>query len=101
MEKMIVDGKVAVLYSPGYGAGWYTWNTTEGQQIVFDADIINDVLAGKDPTQTAEQKYPNAYSGGCYKLEVKWLPIGTRFQIDEYDGNESVRILSPEDGFVA
>ena len=21
------DGNVAVLYSPGFGAGWYTWNT--------------------------------------------------------------------------
>jgi hypothetical protein len=26
MEKVIRDGKVAVLYSPGYGAGWYSWN---------------------------------------------------------------------------
>ena len=26
MEKVIRDGKVAVLYSPGYGAGWsYSW----------------------------------------------------------------------------
>ena len=25
MEKVIRDGKVAVLYSPGYGAGWSTW----------------------------------------------------------------------------
>ena len=24
MEKVIRDGKVAVLYSPGYGAGWTT-----------------------------------------------------------------------------
>ena len=26
MQKVIRDGKVAVLYSPGYGAGWYTWS---------------------------------------------------------------------------
>ena len=26
MNKVIRDGKVAVLYSPGYGAGWYSWN---------------------------------------------------------------------------
>jgi len=24
VEKLIRDGKVAVLYSPGYGAGWST-----------------------------------------------------------------------------
>ena len=26
MEKIIEDGKVAVLVSKGYGAGWSTWN---------------------------------------------------------------------------
>lgn len=26
MDKVIKDGKVAVLYSPGFGAGWFTWN---------------------------------------------------------------------------
>ena len=25
-EKYIKDGKVAVAYSPGFGAGWSTWN---------------------------------------------------------------------------
>ena len=26
MNKLIRDGKVAVLISPEYGAGWSTWN---------------------------------------------------------------------------
>ena len=26
VEKLERDGKVAILYSPGYGAGWSTWN---------------------------------------------------------------------------
>jgi hypothetical protein len=26
MNKLIRDGMVAVLYSPDYGSGWYTWN---------------------------------------------------------------------------
>lgn len=25
-DKVIEDGKVAVLISPNYGAGWYSWN---------------------------------------------------------------------------
>ena len=29
MTKCIRDGKVAILYSPGYGAGWSTWNDLE------------------------------------------------------------------------
>ena len=35
IEKLSQDGKVAVLYSPGFGAGWYTWNMTV-PQILFD-----------------------------------------------------------------
>ena len=31
MEKVIRDGKVAVIYSPRYGAGWTSWSVpTEG-----------------------------------------------------------------------
>jgi len=26
MEKHIENNQVAVLYSPGYGVGWYSWN---------------------------------------------------------------------------
>jgi hypothetical protein len=26
IKKVIRDGKVAVLISDGYGAGWYSWN---------------------------------------------------------------------------
>lgn len=26
MDKVIRDGMVAVIYSPGYGAGWSSWN---------------------------------------------------------------------------
>ena len=25
MKKLIVDGHVVVVYSPGYGFGWSTW----------------------------------------------------------------------------
>ena len=25
MDKVVRDGLVAVLVSPGHGAGWYTW----------------------------------------------------------------------------
>ena len=30
MDKVIRDGKVAVLYSPGFGAGWSTWSRGGG-----------------------------------------------------------------------
>ena len=33
MEKVIVDGNVKVLYSPGYGAGFLTWGALWKQYL--------------------------------------------------------------------
>lgn len=38
------DGKIAALYSPGFGAGWYSWNT-QHEGLVFDAEIVRAVMA--------------------------------------------------------
>jgi len=96
MEKVIRNGEVAVLVSPGYGAGWYTWNT-EHPECLFDPEIVEAVLAKKSVdyiAALAEAKWNTGgyyfYAGGAGDLIVEWLPIGTRFQIDEYDGYESL-----------
>ena len=45
MTKYIRDGEVAVLYSPGYGAGWSTWaEGSEREQLLYDPDIVQLVL---------------------------------------------------------
>ena len=48
-EKYIKDGKVAVAYSPGYGAGWSTWESNNALKdtMVFHPDIIKMILDGK------------------------------------------------------
>ena len=46
MNKLIVDGKVAVLISPGFGAGWYTWNY-DYPEILFDPAIVKLVMEEK------------------------------------------------------
>jgi hypothetical protein len=33
------------------------------------------------------------YSGGVQDLKVAWIPEGTKFQITEYDGSESIELL--------
>ena len=33
------------------------------------------------------------YCGGTSNLQIVWLPIGTRFSIEEYDGSESTRTI--------
>ena len=46
MEKIEKNGKVAVLYSSGYGAGWSTWNEGHREALCMDARIVGPVLAG-------------------------------------------------------
>lgn len=102
MKKLERDGKVAVLVSPGFGAGWSTWNR-EFPDMLFDPDIAQALLnSDRDKAEVlTKEKYPAAYEGGLRDLEVQWLDKGTRFFIHEYDGNEHVEIITPDYGFVA
>ena len=95
LGKVVRDGKVAVLYSPGYGAGWYTWNLDAGEVIVFDPTMVKYIEEDNKQALQAyvAMKYPNAYAGGVDDLQIRWIPEGTLFRIDEYDGNESIEIL--------
>ena len=86
------DGMVAVLYSPGFGAGWYSWNT-ETPEMLFDPVVVQAVLDGMnkhDLSALAEERYPDAYVRGIEQITIKWLPESTMFRIEEYDGSESV-----------
>ena len=92
-EKLERDGMIAVLVSPGFGAGWYSWNP-DYQGLLFDKEIVEAVLA-KDRAKAiaiAERKYPGCYTGGGEDLVVNWVAKGTKFEIHEYDGSESLRI---------
>jgi hypothetical protein len=102
MEKVIKDGRVAVLYSPDYGAGWYTWNT-EHQDMLFDPTVVMFVESGDlDKVEAyATLKWPEAYIGGIRDLKVEWIPEGTAFKINEYDGNESIEIRDGNQWIVA
>jgi len=43
-KKYEKDGKVAVLYSPGFGAGWSTWNRPYDDFFLFDSKLIEMAL---------------------------------------------------------
>ena len=101
-ERLIRDGQVAVLYSPGYGAGWSTWCHEDEQMrlsMLFDPQIADIVDRGDTDYEgkaraIASIKYPDAHLGGLADLEVQWLPVGTQFRVLEYDGFEQVEIES-------
>ena len=91
MEKVIRDGKVAVLISHGYGAGWYSWNTNE--QLLFSPKIVEMVEQGKANQINEDWVKENlgiedVYCGGASDLQIHWLPVGTAFKVEEYDGAE-------------
>jgi hypothetical protein len=103
MKKLVKDGMVAVLVSRGWGAGWSTWNY-EYPEMLFDPEIADLVLnaAGEDDiVALASSKYPDAYLGGVDGLSVQWVPVGTKFRVDEYDGSESLDIMDEMNWTVA
>ncbi len=104
MEKVIRNGCVAVLVSKDYGAGWYTWNT-EYPQCLYDPEIVEAVLRGATTKQISdlaqEQFGEDFYPSGAKGLVVEWLPIGTRFQIGEYDGAEHLEFEDEQVWLVA
>jgi len=95
MEKLVVDGKVAVLVSFGYGAGWSTWGGEDSEKKLFDPVLAQMILDNNHEitaniVRYVEETYPDSYNGGLPDVEVVFLNQGTRFFIDEYDGAESI-----------
>ena len=97
MDKMIENGYVAVLFSPGYGSGWSTWNE-EHPAILFDPTVAEYVRTDGESMDRdsiikyLEDTYPGIYIGsGFNSLEIEWIPQGVKFQIVEYDGFESIQ----------
>lgn len=106
IKKMVKDGEVAVLISPGYGAGWSTWNLSEdnSKQMLFSPELAAAILAGSTPKEVetlAVSLFPDAYHGGAMYLEVEWVPVGKRFIVTEYDGAESLKHLEEVDWYIA
>ena len=98
MEKVIRDGKVAVLVSYGFGTGWYSKHSKEA--LLFHPKIVELVEQGKNSKITKElcQELLGTDEHICVLgangLSINWLPIGTPFEINEYDGAESLRTIA-------
>lgn len=113
-------GNVGVLISPGYGAGWSTWNVKE---FAFDKRIIEAVLEFGAIESISEScitgtfdkegmskfegwlslvpdyKHVKIYYNGLYDYwQIGFYPPSTRVRIAEYDGSESV-VISREDEY--
>lgn len=104
MEKIEKDGRVAVLYSPGFGAGWSTLaDDDQKEALCMDARIVGAFLSGGSAAavQVAVDMFPDLYTGGGHQLCVEWVPKGRPFEVEEYDGSESLHILGDRTYLVA
>lgn len=87
-----------VLISPGYGAGWSTW---EGKGLATDARLIDAFEHGVSEEEMhqlcADLGYGDVYMGGFKNLRVVEIPEGTFFRVSEYDGYESIEVFDDSD----
>ena len=89
-----------ILYSPGYGAGWSTWNRGEGHDAMLTWEpIIEAIESGEALTEAhpavqslialfAKEELDPPYLGGLGQLEVR--VVTGPFRVEEYDGSEHV-----------
>lgn len=101
VKKVVREGKVAVLVSPGLGSGFSTEIDEEDypeirKQAVFHPRWVQWVEEGKkeDPEVIRDEVWgdsPFYFSyTGTMNLKIEWVPEGTLFTIDQYDGHESL-----------
>ena len=87
VEKIIRDGLVAVAVSPEHGAGWSTWNDADPMDARFNALFLEGDIEG---VEELAETLDIGYTGGAEDVEIRWVPVGAEFIIQEYDGHESL-----------
>lgn len=114
------DGtKIAILVSPGFGAGWSTWS---GKSLAYDKRVIEWWLTHRDDSvymreldkfgdnsvKKATEKlfqswgYDHVYFGGVNDIkELIWIDCNRRFRITEYDGAEDIEFCDKVDYIIA
>lgn len=92
------EGEVAVLVSGGFGAGWSTWGSSvDASFLCMDKGLAELFL--KEASVDEVYKYikdktgKHIYTGGWDDIHIEWLPQGTAFVIEEYDGAEYLKTL--------
>lgn len=96
-----------VLISPGFGAGWSTWNhagmaTDERLVRAFECGILEEDMKHLCLECGYDDGFGCApYMGGFEDLQVVDVPSGSWFKIMEYDGHEYLEYFEEEDYYYA
>lgn len=94
--------EIGVVISTSFGGGWST-GSRDSEFMAMDVGLVSLALskATEDQVKSYLENIEH-HSYGCWEdMEVVWVPEGTRFYIEEYDGSETVVILKPDFGYVA
>lgn len=101
MNKVIRDGKVAVLISYGFGAGFHSWGAP--LEAIFDPKLV-ELVESEDfdgANEYVRNTYPGVYTGGVGNLVVVWVDEGEDFIINEYDGSEDIQLKNKTEWITA
>jgi deoxyribodipyrimidine photolyase len=92
MEKVIKDGKVAVLVSNDWG--WVSGFYTSGAPLeaIFNPQLVELIDNQKydEAKDFVRKTYPNTSIFSVTDLYVEWVEEGREFYITEYGGIESI-----------
>ena len=95
MKKYFFEGKVGVVVDPEYGI------PLDLAEERMDARLVEAVLSkNKDRIQQQYNKIYekiHGYEAPMVHLEVRWVPVGSKFIIDDYDGAEFLKLESDID----
>ena len=99
-NKVIRDGKVAVLIAPKYGCGWASevYEKELREAMLFCPTLVEMILNNVSHEElqiAADEFFDSVYVPE--DLTVKWVDQGTKFRISEYDGSESIVIFDEND----
>lgn len=96
-DGQLMDGHSrAVAISPGYGAGWSTWNDISPLNPL--ANLILLTMINKGDADEFRTLYERVNGDGSAEelylslddVVIEWVPVDKQFRVTEYDGYESI-----------
>jgi hypothetical protein len=109
-----------ILYSPGWGAGWSSWNEGEVAKFMLEYQPIIEFLEGGGEFQDDEcggmsgelhpllkqmcdeinAKFGKEYTCCLGARDLRVAEVNGLVRIEEYDGNESYVIQGQDEGWM-
>lgn len=104
VPRVIRNGKVAVIYQPHRGLGWFSEHRIEA--LLFAPEIVE--LIEHDAPGSKIYEYCQKKNYGwrvmdtiCYGLSIHWVPLSEEFRVHESDDRETIVFKSTDHWFKA